>query len=273
MVSSPRVTLVLSAVLSIFNGPLICASDQDTKGAPPTKQAAQLTAQDHTLILSAVMRSIASLAKELDFETLRKDKKRPSGIEVLQALVRVKHVDSRTKARIALVLDGATAFVAVEPADPAGRNLKDALLKDLRKQGTPADKAAVLKSALRKTEYKKHLAVATGIRTALDIFDAGANTIYALRSRETTAYSTRTDLNGAPGARCVPPECEPGVDIDWGALGDLFGADAGGAVAGGMVGCEQNSGIGAPGCAAGAGIGAIRGAILASTGKAVSQVF
>lgn len=179
---------------------------------------APLTVQDHTAVMKAVMENYTALTKKLG-------KKRPSGVEVLNALLQVRGVDARTKASIRNALAVLPMIEKTRKKMPAvTKAAVNEVAQQLDNARTMPEMIKNLKAVKKsRTALKKSLAAApddgllTGVDLAIGILEDGRATIYSPEMLQTISRT-----NGATQAA---------------AKNTVGTEDAKGAVAGAVTGC------------------------------------
>jgi hypothetical protein len=185
---------------------------------------APLTVQDHTAVIKAVIENFKPLTKKLG-------KKRPSGVEVLNALLQVRGVDARTKASIRNALAVLPMIEKARKKMPAATKAAvNEVNQQLENARTMPEMIKNLKAVKKsRTASKKSLAAAqaapdngilTGVDLAISILEDGRSTIYSPEMLQTISGTS-----GVTQAAKQPAKNTVGTE------------DAKGAVAGGVTGC------------------------------------
>jgi hypothetical protein len=138
---------------------------------PPPEGGEELSPQDHTLILRAIMAYPEAVAANLNEESAN-----PSGTEVLEAALQVDQIDPYTKERIEAVLYILPKVEKARNRTPTAlqRSVKE-LQERITGQAIP-ERVRVLRES--KSRYRSP-GMAEGLELAAQILEDGASSIYS----------------------------------------------------------------------------------------------
>jgi hypothetical protein len=181
-----------------------------------------LSVKDHTEIIKSLMENSGTVLERLQVEKHKQARTCPSGEEVLKAALGVEQIDTATKARIKVVLQGFAALKRTE------NHLRDSDKKALIQIDCRIDKAESLEQmigSLNELENQyggEKKDIAAGIDVAIQIVKDGSSTIY---SEKVHFYQTLPPSPTGNGTKAA-------IDV---AKADVKGA-ATGAAAGAVIG-------------------------------------
>ena len=141
-----------------------------------------LIPKDHTLIIETILENYTEILLCLDYKLLIKQNRKPTGKEILCALVKVEKIDSNTKDIAKQVLKIFSQIEKVKPY-PISKKLIDTIIKEFHKQKTNPELVQYIINLVFSRKYgnqKKYSELSTILTTAIFILIYGLPTIYSV---------------------------------------------------------------------------------------------
>lgn len=229
-----------------------------------------LSIEDHTRIIEAVMENSFHLLRGLDLRKYVKDGQKPSGEEVLQAMLNVDTVDDYRKARIRDVLDVQSILEGVRRDESVSREMDDRtdeISRAVASEETITEKIERVKDLRRSGDLQRGSSddEVLGRDEANEMIDRTAElTIEMLRDGQKSIYWPGHEFySTVQGEGSTTPTEKRRI------VSDTANADTKGLAAGAAGGCAAGSVAGGVGCAPGAVTGGVGGAVTLSAGEVI----
>lgn len=206
-------------------------------GTVPTNQ---LEVQDHTRIMKAVMDHPYEIIHHMDS---RARSANPNGRDVLDAALRVDSIDSNTKDRIKLVLEGLGQIEEAERIQSSSmREDREDLERQLNSMPDVSAQVRFLRESASNRRYRQNREFNDGLEIAAQILEDGINSIYS------PSQQLYRSLGGGPSAQRIDDHIGDIAAYD--GVGGTYGAAVGSVVPG--VGTSAGGVAGATGASTGA---------------------